>query len=163
MKKVFVILIAMLMCSAATTMALEYGITKPISDSSGLIRFVCQGDNAADTSVWYNCASYSAMSVQLKAIGVTETDSNGVSAIIQWCNSSNSPGDYDGSFRSLLVKDSISAVFGDTNWVIANMSLPPANWYRTIVRPTAANKVDETGGGTYAWMRIFWVRDLFTR
>jgi hypothetical protein len=158
-----VLIIAVIVGFCNSAQAIEYGVIQPVGRTSKLIALTVLADNGADTSEWYSCATFSAMSVQFKAHGNTHTDSNGVSAVLQWSNSPTTPGTHDGSFRSGLVKDSISTVFGDTNWVIANMTVPPAKWYRVIVRPTAANKIDETGGGTTGWVRIFWIRDLFTR
>lgn len=156
-------LIAIFMASSVPVSAMEYGTFTPKVETTSSDTFKVAADAGADTSRWYGCASWSAMSIQLKAQGVTETDSNGVSAVVQWSNKDTAPGDFDGSFRSLLVKDSVSVVFGDTNWVIGSMSLPPAQYFRVIVRPTADNKIDETGGGVYAWMRIYWIRNMFTR
>ena len=144
--------------------AVEYATFVPKVETTSSDTFKVAADAGADTSKWYACASWSAFSIQLKAQGVTETDSNGVSVVVQWSNKATTPpGDFDGSFRSTTGTDSLSVVFGDTNWVIGAVSSPPAQYVRFIVRPTADNKIDETGGGAYAWMRIYWIRSFYVR
>jgi hypothetical protein len=168
MKKVLVILVAILMFSAAITMALEYGTTTLKGRTSKLAKFEVSHDIGADTSATINCASFSAMTVMLKAHGTGwntagQTDSNNVSIVFQFSNLAD-PGVGDFTMYQgvgATYPDSLSVTAADSNWVMKAITIPPARWMRAIIRPMAANKIDSAGAFAYA--NIFWIRDMPVR
>lgn len=168
MKKMLVVLIAILMFSAAIAMALEYGTTTLVGRTSGLVKFSVSHDTGADTSATINCASWSAMTVMLKAHGTgwdfaNQTDSNNVSIVFQFSNMA-SPGAGDFSMYQgvgATYPDSLSVTAADSNWFMKAITIPPARWMRAIIRPMAANKIDSAGAFAYA--NIFWIRNMPVR
>jgi len=168
MTKVLVVLIAILMFSAAITMAIEYGTTTLVGRTSGLAKFDVTHDTGADTSATINCASWSSMTVMLKAHGTGfnftgQTDSNNVSIVFQFSNLA-SPGVGDFAMYQgvgATYPDSLSVTAADSNWFMKTITIPPSRWMRAIIRPMAANKIDSAGAFAYA--NIFWIRDMFVR
>lgn len=168
MKKVLIIVIAIVMCSAVIAMALEYGMTTLVGRTSAVAKLEVSHDTGADTSQAINCASWSSFTVMLKAHGTGwnftgQTDSNNVSIVFQFSNlASPGVGDY-AMYQGVgaTYPDSLSVTAADSNWVMKTITVPPSRWMRAIVRPMAAAKIDSAGAFAYA--NIFWVRDLYMR